>query len=61
MCLCCVTPWQSSQWGQGSDLRGLVLLGRKVTNEKLLYRTIKYENTTNEMGLSRYFMDELYR
>src|SRR5260221_14191250 len=35
-----VIPWQASQWGQGSDLCGLVLLGM---NEKLLYRTIKHD------------------
>src|SRR5712691_11958620 len=38
-----VTPWQSSQWGQGSDLCGLVLLRRKVKSEKLLNGTIKYD------------------
>jgi hypothetical protein len=52
------TPWQASQWGQGSGLCELVLLGRRVTNEELLNRTIKYDKT--RMGLFRYYMDELY-
>jgi len=35
------TPWEPSQWMEGSDLCGLVPFGRGATNEKLLYATIK--------------------
>ena len=38
-----VTPWQSPEWGQGSGLCGPVLLWRRVTNQKLLYKTMKYD------------------
>jgi hypothetical protein len=56
-----VTPWQSSQRGQGSDVCELDLFCRRVTvtNEKFLYRTIKYDQK-NGMCLFRYFMDERY-
>ena len=37
------TPWGPSQWREGSDLCGLVPFGRRATNEKLLYATIKQD------------------